>query len=57
METIAMAAANARPIPVPFARDGRNEQHMNAISKNERQLGQKKCKYTASIPPASAISP
>src|SRR4051794_14651586 len=47
-----MVLTSPRPVPVSFAREGRDEQHMNANSKRERPLD-KKCK----MPSAGADLP
>jgi hypothetical protein len=35
--TTTKASATTRPDPIPFAREGRNKQHMEAIPKKERE--------------------
>jgi hypothetical protein len=51
-KTMATALASLPPAPVCFAREGRDEQHMNAIPKKERQLDKR-----AKIPAACADLP
>ena len=40
-KAIAAATTSLRQVPVSFARESRDEQHMNAISKKERRPGVK----------------
>jgi hypothetical protein len=62
MNAIAIVLASLRPAPVLFAREGRDEQHMNAIPKNERQLDKSRKKITRSggfapVSPGGSIAP
>jgi hypothetical protein len=40
-KAIATATSSLRQVPISFARESRDEQHMNAISKKERRPGVK----------------